>query len=205
MICLPFMSMQPSKIKLNPGEERRDIYDADVPGLGIRVGRGSKTFFLYVRIRHKAVPASRRRVDSSTGSEPIQKRRVKLGSYPQMSLRVARDRAEELLAKINDEKTPVDPRDELERQHLEAAGRAKNTLAHITEEWIDACRADWRPKTLESYRSILDRELLPVLGKVVVGEMRPVSLAKLFSGVRERSPATAAPRLPDAVVLSEVG
>lgn len=79
-----------------------EIVDSAVPGLAVRVGRGSDaTWSLVLRVRGEG-GVSRR------GFEKKGRRyRLSLGTYPAMSLEVARARANEFLAQANAGESPV--------------------------------------------------------------------------------------------------
>jgi hypothetical protein len=98
------------KIKsLKPEAKRYEVMDTVVPGFGVRVSDGRKTFILLTRY---------------PGSNNPTRRAV--GEYDVMSLEEARDKAREWRKLI---KKNVDPRDIEER-------RRKTTFASVADEFI---------------------------------------------------------------------
>ena len=94
---------------LKPEADRYDVMDAAVPGFGVRVSGGRKTFVLLTRYPHSNNPTRRA-----------------LGEYGVMSLEEARDKAREWRKLI---KKNVDPRAIEER-------RRQTTFASVADEFI---------------------------------------------------------------------
>jgi integrase len=94
---------------LKPKAKRYDVMDTAVPGFGVRVSDGRKTFILLTRYPGSNNPTRRT-----------------LGEYDVMSLEEARDKAREHRKLI---KKGIDPRDIEER-------RLKTTFASVADEFI---------------------------------------------------------------------
>ena len=121
--------------KLIPIEKGRyDVWDARVPGLGIRVFKGGiKSFFLSYRINGK-------------------RRRDTLGRYPEISLAGARQLAYERRALIASGEDPV----------IEARSN-EMTFRHIMDEFIQLhIERKLKPNTATCYKSALQSRFLPV-------------------------------------------
>src|SRR5215510_11164443 len=93
-----------------PGADRYDVMDTAVPGFGVRISDGRKTFILLTRYPHSNNPTRRA-----------------LGEYGVMSLEDARDKAREWRKLI---KKNFDPHDVAERQR-------KTTFASVAADFID--------------------------------------------------------------------
>src|SRR5262249_41855827 len=94
---------------LKPGADRYDVMDTAVPGFGVRVSDGRKTFILLTRFPGSNNPTRRA-----------------LGEYDVMSLEEAREKAREWRKLI---KKNVDPHDVAERQR-------KTTFASVADDFI---------------------------------------------------------------------
>src|SRR6202035_782496 len=71
-----------------------EVFDQSIPGFGVRVtNKGRKSFFLLYRARRAADPQRRLR-------------RVTFGSYPFLSLAIARDQARAILREVQIGKDP---------------------------------------------------------------------------------------------------
>ena len=102
---------------LKPAASHYDVWDATVPGLGVRVSQtGRKTFVLMARIRR--------------GSHPT---RRALGVYGAITLADARTKAQEWLKLIGQ---GIDPIIEEERRRTAELRRQENTFAAVAEDFI---------------------------------------------------------------------
>ncbi len=54
------------------------------------------------------------------------------------------------------------------------------TLAQFLDDWLAAGAADWKPKTLHGYRSIVERYWKPALGHVQLQKLTPALLAACY-------------------------
>lgn len=139
---------------------QEDFWDELVPGLALRVGRGgSKTW--YVRYRANG-----------------RHRRLKLGTYPHLSLADARERARRVLA---DAQAGDDPA--VERQLKRSVGA---TFRALVEEVLEAKARETREKTRRERRRIADAELLPVWGDRPAGSITRRDVVQLVEAIAAR-------------------
>jgi integrase len=141
-----------------PAGKRLLVWDAQVPGLGVRVtDTGQKTFVLVTRYPGDRNPSPRA-----------------LGTYGAMSLDTARTRGREWLAHIAD---GVDPK-------IQKAAREANTLEAIAEIYL---RRESRLRTIDQRRAILDRLILPKFGTRPIESIRRVDIAALLDRIEDTS------------------
>ncbi len=81
---------------------------------------------------------------------------------------------------------------------VEHAGTApaigsRTTMAELLERWFAIAAVQWAPTTIRSTRSILDRQLLPHVGRVHVGELTPAMIDDLYVNLRASGGATGRP------------
>jgi integrase len=173
-----------SRKAAKPGK-RDETMDTEHPRLGLRVtdkvgtdGKPHKSFFFLARL-----PAR--------GKDRKDPRRLSLGTYPEMTLAEAREKARVwsgLIAK------GVDPRDEEKRVAAEAE-RAKRKLAENAfglkaEEWLNLEHI----KSQRQYGNTarwLRKELVPIWRGTPLGEIHPEDVRAVISAVAKRSPSSA--------------
>ena len=141
-----------------------DQPDGKVPGLALRVGASSKSWSLAYRVR---------------GSRT--KRRIKLGSYPAISLARARQAALEALAAAQEGNDPSYAR----KQHDEAR---EQTLSGCVAKYIDNY-VKARHKRWQATRNQFDAYVVPQWGKIPVGSIDAKHIIELLDKLADR-PAT---------------
>ncbi len=68
---------------------------------------------------------------------------------------------------------------EAKLQAWERSGRL--TTAEFFARWLDAVGPNLRPSTLASYRTLIQKHILPALGEVKLAELKPLHLAGLYA------------------------
>jgi Arm domain-containing DNA-binding protein/integrase-like protein len=120
-----------------------------VAGFGIRVtAAGARSFI----IRYRTL----------AGKE----RRYTIGDASTWNVAVAREAAKEILRKLPD---GVDPLGEREAARKAEAGA--KSVAAMCELFVEDHLPDLREKTRDDYKLMIDREILPALGKFKVAEV----------------------------------
>jgi integrase len=154
-------------LKPAPVGRRREIWDALVPGLGVRTTEtGAKTFVLATRYPGSSNPARRA-----------------LGSYGELTLEQARTKAREWLDLIH---RGIDPQAEVERQRLAEARKRAGTFASVAEDFI-------REKLSTERRGLdaehqLRGEFIPRWGKRPVTEIDGADVKAVIREVKARAP-----------------
>src|ERR1700730_14611227 len=143
------MRLTDLSVKALPFEQgQRDYPDDAVRGLSVRVGIRTKTFMLLIR----------------RGSH---RSRVKLGTYPELTLSKARERAKDLLAEARVAKTET--RVLRFEEALETYYRVQATQR--------------RDITSRECERMLDKHFRPALGKQRLEDIRPVDIAVILDGL----------------------
>ena len=120
-----------------PATGNKIRYDTDLKGFGCRVtAAGARAFVLNFYTR--------------SGRE----RRITIGSYPEWKVSAARKEAELLKQRVD---RGEDPLADLE------ADRGAKTMAHLCERYIEQHLPKKRPSSQVDDRSMIEREILPVL------------------------------------------
>jgi integrase len=153
-------------------EGRETYHDAGVPELSVRVTTtGRRTF----SVRYRAANGTRRRKT--------------LGVYPNVTLAAARAEARKVLGRVAGGEDPV------ERTKREGA-----TVADFTKVYLDRY-AKAKKKTWAEDKRQLARDVLPLIGRMAVTEVRRGDLIRIVDRVADRGAGVQANRT--AALLSK--
>jgi integrase len=172
-----------------PEGKRIRIWDAHTNGLGLRItSNGAKSFFVT------------RRLKGEGKAQPIT---VVIGPYPHVSLKEARDKADDL---IRDLKKGVDPREveaekrkaKAEKAKAEAARRA-NRFAAVAETFIERYVATKR--TAGPIAQLVRRRLVSRWGDLPITDIDRGKVIAMIEEIAEQSPTAAHQALAYARLL----
>jgi hypothetical protein len=154
-------------IKPAAAGKRVEVWDALVPGLGIRVtDTGTKSFVLVARYGGADNPARRA-----------------LGSYGALTLEQARNKAREWLALIP---RGIDPQAEVERQRLAEQRKRAGTFASVCEDYIrDKLSTQRRGRDAELQ---LRNEFVSRWGRRPITEIAAADVKAVVREVKARAP-----------------
>lgn len=141
-----------------PGASRYVVFDSALPGFGLRVyPSGAKSWIFEYR--------------AGAGGRSADKRRITIGKAADFTPDAARKEAEKLRAAVM---TGNDP------QGLKSAQRAAPTVSDIASAFLADHVAEKRGAgTYTHYKDLLDRIVLPELGKVKAKDLDSALVAKL--------------------------
>lgn len=157
-----------SKIKalVPPATGNKITYDADVRGLGVRVtSAGARSWVFNFRAK-------------GTGTE----RRITIGDTSAWTVRKAHEKAKELRRIVDD---GGDPMAALHSQ------RAAPTVSDLAKRYMEYVATRKRPRSLTEDQAMIDRVILPALGKNHVASLTRADMSKLFADVSKRAPIRA--------------
>jgi Arm DNA-binding domain/Phage integrase family len=146
-------------IKPAPAGKRREVWDALVPGLGLRTTEtGAKTFVLATRYPGRSNPARRA-----------------LGGYGELTLEQARGKARAWLSLID---RGIDPAEEEERKRLAEQRKRAGTFASVAEEFItDKVRHERQGVEGEN---ILRKIFIPAWGARSITDIKPLDVLNVI-------------------------
>ena len=101
---------------------------------------------------------------------------LSLGIYPDVGLKLARERrdtARKLLAE------GIDPGEQRKEAKAERAMRAANSLEAVTRAWAGKMAETWVPAYGERRLRRFERDVCPQIGKKPIGEIKPMELLAL--------------------------
>ena len=151
------MKRPPSK-----GKPPMVFFEAGGQGFGIRIHPTRKaTFFLDYRFDER-------------------KRNLTIGSYPQLTLRRARDEVVKALAQIED---GVDPG--LERKNIKQADRDAISVKELAGEYIEKY-AKPEKKSWRKDQEMLNRDVIPTIGTRKARDIRKRDIVALLDRIVER-------------------
>ena len=143
-----------------PSSGNRIHYDADLKGFGVRVtAAGAKSFVLNYRTK--------------AGRE----RRFTIGAFPAWKVAAARTEAAELRKRVD---RGEDPMADFE------ADRAAKTVKDLCERFASDHLPKTRPTTASGYRIIIEREILPTLGRRKVADIEFSDVDDLHRKITKR-------------------
>ena len=151
--------------------KRYFVFDAEVRGLAIRVtDKGVKGFYLYRW--------------SKDAGKPIQ---MKLGPYPDMPIRQARDKANEGLNQLANDVDPSEKRRE---------ARHAKTFGELFEWYVEQPKKNGErgARTVAEYRKLVSCYLGPLVGRVPA-QIKPTDVEALFQKVGKEHGRYAANRM----------
>jgi integrase len=147
-----------------PATSSRIAYDGEVKGFGLRVtAAGAKAFVLNYRINGR-------------------ERRLTIGDAGSWSTTAARAKAKALKRAIDDGHDPLGERE---------AERTAPTMAELTAHYLEHHLPRKRASSQRDDRSMLERDVLPVLGKLKVADVRHGDVDRLHRQIGKRAPIRA--------------
>ncbi|MEO5817015.1 MAG: integrase arm-type DNA-binding domain-containing protein, partial [Gemmatimonadaceae bacterium] len=106
-----------------------------------------------------------------------------VGAYPTIALAEARVERDRVKAHLRDGRDPVQMR---QLSRVSAVTAADTTLAGVTTAWLAKRKADWSGIHFTKSSQALERDVLPLLGKLPVAEITPAMVAKSIEGISKR-------------------
>lgn len=112
--------------------------------------------------------------------------RISLGTYPEISLRDARERRDEARSMVA---KGIDPRAERRQAKAEAAVHQENTFEAVANRWHAFKLPRWaaaRKGAAVQARFYLDKDLIPELGKIPIGQVKRADVLAAMRRVEKR-------------------
>lgn len=149
--------------KMPTPEKRRDVYDSEVPGLVLRLlPSGTKSWSFTYRLRNKA-------------------KRLSLGVYPGVSLKLARERGRNARAEVQQGGDPVEDKKVAERE------RQLYSFESCANDFVEKyCKPNL--KTWKSVDRALERFAIPEWGDRAAKDIRRRDVVELLDKVASKTP-----------------
>ena len=146
-----------------PQEKSKKLYDER--GLYIEVSpAGGKWWRLKYRIAGK-------------------EKRLSLGTYPDVSLKEARDRRDEARKLLAD---GIDPSKHRKAVRAAATDRAANSFEVVTREWFAKFSSEWAPNHSTRVLRLFERDIFPMIGGLPISEVTAPDLLTVMRRIETR-------------------
>jgi len=146
-----------------PGESRRRIFDGD--GLYLEIDPSGRRWW-----RFKYFIAKR-------------ERRISLGTYPEITLKVARAKREEMRRLVAN---GIDPGEQRKAMRTRADAIVTESFEALAREWHEHNKAVWSPDHAERVLRRLVKEVFPHIGEQAITDVRAPDLLAVFRRIEAR-------------------
>ncbi len=119
-------------------------------------------------------------------------KRISLGVYPDVGLKKARDRRDEMRKLVAD---GIDPSAARKLQKLMALDAAANTFEAVAREWFEKHSASWETSYSVKLLARLEANIFPWLGDRPIRDIKPPELLSVLRRVESRGVLETAHRL----------
>lgn len=163
---MPKLTQTFAKRVMAPSSGNQIHYDGEISGFGLRVtASGAKSFVLNYRYNGR-------------------ERRYTIGPFPEFSVEIARDKAFELRQSISNGVDPFILRETMHRDAIESEARLR-TLRDLANEYLRRhAMVHKRPKPIHEDKAMLDRVVLPQLGRIRVANISRRDVSNLHSALQ---------------------
>lgn len=110
-------------------------------------------------------------------------KRLSLGTYPETSLKAARDRRDEARKLLRD---GIDPSEHRKQAKAERRARSENSFEAIAKEWFEARSPNWAPSHADKIIRRLERDIFPAIGSRPIREITGPELLGVMRKIAER-------------------
>ena len=119
-------------------------------------------------------------------------KRISLGVYPDVGLKKARDRRDEMRKLVAD---GIDPSAARKQEKLMALDAAENTFEAVAREWFEKHSANWEASYSVKLLARLEANVFPWLGDRPISDIKPPELLSVLRRVESRGVLETAHRL----------
>ena len=117
---------------------------------------------------------------------------VSLGTYPDVSLKRAREKRDDARKLLAD---GIDPGAQRKAQRVAGAKRAANSFEVVAREWLEVKASGWTPRQHEKERGRLENHAFPWVGGLPVAEIGVADIRPLLAALVKRGHIEQAHRL----------
>jgi hypothetical protein len=119
-------------------------------------------------------------------------KRISIGVYPDVGLKKARDRRDEMRKLVAD---GIDPSAARKQQKLMALDAAANTFESVAREWFEKHSTNWEASYSVKLLARLEANIFPWLGDRPIRDIKPPELLSVLRRVESRGVLETAHRL----------
>jgi integrase len=115
-----------------------------------------------------------------------------VGPYPSVTLEGARAAREAVKAHLREGRDPM----QIRRQNRAAAvASSSTTFGAVADEWLAHRRKDWSGGHFDKSRQALERDVIPLLGKLAISAIEPAMVARAIEAIAKRGSADTASKV----------
>ena len=145
-----------------PSDKDRKLYDGRNLYVIIKARTGSRLWRFDYRLEGK-------------------RRTLSMGKYPDVGIKLARERREEARQLVAQGR---DPSDERRAGKTSADANDRGTFERIAREWFEAQKPRWKPSHSSRILLRLDNDVFPFLGPRPISEISPPEILEVLQRVR---------------------
>jgi integrase len=112
-----------------------------------------------------------------------------IGVYPTIGLERARVAREAVKAHLSEGREPVKAR---QLSRASAVASSVSTFGAAAESWLDERRKEWSVLHYQKSKRALERDVLPLLGKLPIADVTPAMIARAIEAIMKRGAAETA-------------
>lgn len=113
-------------------------------------------------------------------------RKIRLGTYPDMTLAEARIEARKARVMVDKQEDPL-----VVRETARIEFKRRESFSQLCEDWFTSEVLGRDVKKHPAARSLLNRYIIPSLGKMPTVEIQPMDITRMLDGVKRRYPSVA--------------
>lgn len=111
------------------------------------------------------------------------RKNISFGSYPDISLKSAREQAEQARTWLAHNQ---DPKEQRENEHQERSNAAQNTLLAVSEAWFKVYQSKVKDRTYKNTRAIFENYVFPTLGNTPIEQITAPKVIAVVQKVIDR-------------------
>ena len=119
-------------------------------------------------------------------------KRLSLGTYPEVSLKLARQRRDDARQQLA---CGLDPSSERKTEKAAKHAASLRTLEATTREWLKHRSTAWGPGTTEAITASLENHVLPTLGHRALDDIQPRDIREVVQAIEKRGASETAGRV----------
>lgn len=148
-----------------PKEKEYSLSDGD--GLSLRVKPSGSKLWIFNYFR----PYTKKRAN------------ISFGSYPSVSLAIARARRQEALELLAQN---IDPRAHKEEEEHKKREAIENTFGVVANQWLELKRQQVKPDTADKAYRALEKHILPLLAHVPLDQIKPKPVIEILEPIKAK-------------------
>lgn len=153
------------------------------PGAKISDGGG-----MFLTLTPAGTPCWRIKYRYPDAERGMVERLYSVGTYPDIGLAAARSERDGLKERLREGRDPVKVRQLNKAMAVTSSG---NTFELVARDWLEEQKTDWSKIHYDKSSQALERDVMPVIGKLPVADVTPAVMTGVIKRIERRAPDTA--------------